>query len=838
MTLHRLSILLLLASSIAYAGTTGTIEGTVREKETRNPMPGVTVLIAGTKVGWVTDENGHFVFYNLDVGKYSLRFQMVGYAPLLYENIEVNVNSKTRVDVFLTPSAVQMNEMVIQAQRPLIQKDVLGTVHTVGGEDIKVLPVTTFSDVIGMKPGTTVEGNVRGGKTSEVLYLIDGLPAQDVLQGGLGADLPNSSIAQVALQTGGFEAEYGNAESGVVNVVTKTGSNTPVASLRFLKDNVGYGTANNKETETEFSASGPVVENSLFYFASLNYNENGTRWWQDFQKFFSMPYSRTVNGLAKLDYIISPSMRLSSQFLYSGKKEDQYDFSWRFDLSGLPPQQRDVYRIAEIFTHTLSEHTFYEIRLSDFHNRTLVGSENKPTFDPSQLYDYDFFLQYILQGKEQTWSNTLQDIYTAKGDFTSEIADGNILKAGGELNFYKVQTDLEKYEPRTTYFGKPILTEDPLNFSTQYRFFPKSGSMYVQDKYTVENATVSAGVRYDFLNPTASRPAFEFVPVQANEYRLQLNHYVPATLKYQFSPRFGFSVPYSDKGFLFVNYGYYFQYPLFDYLYSGLDAVSIQKGVSAVVGNPDLDPERTKSWEISVKQVVVENVVASVTYFKKESRNLIDSKTFLPTDSKYAGDYGFAQYVNNSYADVDGAEIVVSRDRGELLTGDISYSYMTAQGISDNANEGLNLLQWGFAPILAPYYLSWDQRHTLKVDAAIHLPEEIVCRTFFQFHTGRPYTYYPTKDGFTPLDSTLAFIPNNARMPSYSSLDIKISKPIHLNYARFLDLVLFIDARNVLNSKNVRWMDSSGRIGGELGDPGAYYVGRRIRGGVTAEVGF
>ncbi len=289
MSLSRFLFLVLSAANLALAGTTGIIEGTVRDKETKTAIPGATVLIVGTKIGRVTETDGHFTFYNLDVGKYSIRVQMLGYTGVLYQNIQVNLNLRSKITIELTSSAVEMHEIVIQAEKPLIQKDVTGTIHTIGSEDIKVLPITTFSDVIGMKPGTTVEGNVRGGKTSEVLYPIDGLPAQDVLQGGLGTDLPNSSIAEVALQTGGFEAEYGNAESGVVNVVTKSGSNTSEASLRVLKDNVGYGTANNKESEVEISASGPLKENTLFYFFSADFDENGTRWWQDLQKFFPMP---------------------------------------------------------------------------------------------------------------------------------------------------------------------------------------------------------------------------------------------------------------------------------------------------------------------------------------------------------------------------------------------------------------------------------------------------------------------------------------------------------------------------------------------------------------------
>ncbi len=818
-------------------GTTGILEGIVKDKETNTPIPGATVLLVGTTIGRTTDVEGKFIFYNLTVGSYSVRVQMLGYTSMVYENVRIHADLRTKLTVALRQSAIEMNEIIVKSERPLIQKDIIGTIHTVTGDEIKVLPVTNFQDVIGFKPGTTLEGNIRGGKTSEVVYLIDGLPVQDVIEGGLGAEIPNSSIVEFSLQTGGFEAEFGNAQSGIVNVVTKSGSNESEVSARVLKDNSFGGTENNKENEVEVSMSGPIVNDKVFYFFSLNYNQNGTRWWQDFQNFFSMPVAKSFNGFGKVDVLFSPYLKWSTQILYSAKDWKDYEFSWRFNLGGLPPLKKDVYRVASSLTHTVSDNTYYSVRLSAYHNESRIGGTSKATIDPTQIYQYDLFLQYIISGQRAWWSLTDQDIYTIKSDFTSQLRSDNVLKLGGDFNLYRVQTDLVKYEPQVTYFGKPLLDKSQLNFSTQYRFFPKSGDAYIQDRISIEKATISLGLRYDFLNPTAQRPAFEYVPTAPNEYRLRFNHYVRAQIKNQISPRLSISVPMTENGFVFMNYGYYFQYPLFEYLYSGLDIVTVQHGVSAVAGNPNLDPERTKAWEIGLKNILYENVVGSVTYFRKESSNLIDTKTFIATDSKVAGDYGFAEYVNNPYAEATGVECVVSRSQGGVITGDISYTYMVAQGLSENANQGLNYLQWGFKPIATPFYLSWDQRHTVKVNAAVELPWGVQAHAFFHFYTARPYTYYPSRDGFTPSDTSMVFIPNNARMSPYANLDVKFTKTFHINFGRSTDIVLFVDSRNILKDHDVKWVDSSGRAGGELGDPSAYYQGRRTRIGVSMEVG-
>jgi outer membrane receptor protein involved in Fe transport len=479
-----------------------------------------------------------------------------------------------------------------------------------------------------------------------------------------------------------------------------------------------------------------------------------TRWWQDFRHFFGSPIDKDISGFGKVDYLFSPTMRLGAQVLFSKHDWRDYEFNWRFDLNGLPPEDRLSYRLAAILSHTASENFFYTASLSRFFLRSKIGSgskENVPVDDP---YQYDFFLHYIIDGQRTLWSRTSQEIYTARFDGSLNAGREHLMKIGGELNFYGVNSDLIKYEPRKTYFGKPLVNEPQLNFSSSYAYHPKSGSIYIQDKIDLaeDGILLNAGLRYDFLDPTASRPAIEAIPVSDTAYTFRVNETVRAKLKQQVSPRFGAAMQLAENGYLFINLGWYFQYPLFDFLYTGLDRVALTKGVGALTGNPDLEPERTKSWEISLKYSFAQNIVGSVTYFRKETTNLIDTKTFVPGDSKLAGTFGFAEYVNNPYADATGLEIVVSRERGAWLLGELSYTYMVAEGISASAQDGFYIAQYGLSPARRVFPLSWDQRQTVKAVTTLATPWALNLNLVVQWHSGRPYTKYPTSTGFEPVD--------------------------------------------------------------------------------------
>jgi outer membrane receptor for ferrienterochelin and colicin len=814
------------------AGTTGILEGAVRDKRSGEPIPGVNISLPEVQTGASTSSDGSFSIQNIRAGRYLVRFTHVGYQTYVVQNVTINPDLRTRLPIALEPSDLQLEEIVVTQAKPLIQTDVTSTAYMISGEDLRVFPIDRATDIVGYKPGVTMEGNVRGGKTTEVGYLVDGLPVQDVMQGGVTTAVPISTVVGMSVFTGGYEPEYGNALSGIVNIVTRAGGNEPAFTVRAAKDNLFGGTQNSKTSEIELFAAGPIIRDKLFYVGSVEGDFTGTRWWQDLAPFFDRTIDKTINAFGKLDYNVSPKLKVGLQMLFSDHDWRDYEFNWRYNLNGLPPERRQSARVALILSHTVTDNFYYTTSLSRYHTRATIGDGGRESVPVDDPYQYDFFLRYVVAGQRALWLQNTQDVTTVKFDGILQAAPEHLMKFGAEFTLYNLSSDIVKLEPRMTYFGKPMVNEPQLDFSSQYTYRPSAGGLYVQDKVDLlsEGVLLTYGLRYDFLDPRASRPALE-TTLSGDTVTFTPGKTVKASFKQQFSPRIGAAMPILENGYVFFNLGWYFQYPLFDYLYTGIDRVALAKGISAVTGNPDLEPERSTAWEIALKCSFPLNLVGSLTYFRKETTNLVDTKTFVPGDSKVAGTYGFSEFVNNPYASSSGVEIVLSRDRGEWVTGELSYTFLNAEGTSGSAMDGYYIAQYGLPPGRRIFPLSWDQRHTVKLRVSLNMPGELNLNVFTHWHTGRPYTYYPTSTGFEQINGG-TFVQNNDRMPSYFNIDVRCEKSFRFDGWPDAVLTVYIDGRNLTNQKNIAWMDSNGRIGGELGDPSGYFIGRRIKLGI------
>ncbi len=829
-------------------GTTGIIEGTVRDKETGEVLPYVNIIVVGTKLGGSTDMKGYFQINNVPSGIHKLRFTMIGYKPLTVENVRVAQNLRTVLDnVRLVPTVLQGEEIVVQAERPLIEKDITGTTRIVENIDIDRLPIDTFEDVIKLQAGVTGDGHIRGGRSTEVLYLLDGLPIQQVTSGGTATDVPKSAISEMTIQTGGFDAEFGNALSGVVNIITRSGTDRHESQLRVDADDLFGGTEHSKMKEAEFFAAGPLKKGSINYLISSNFNYSGTRWWQDFQNFFSGPYQTKFNLVTKLDIRPSANTRIGVQYIKSYKYNKYYDFRWRFNLTGLPPKFKDSDRISISLSQFITKNVFFNINLGRYFIHSRVNDISKSLFlspeyqnDPFQ---YDFFLQYVVGGKRLWWGNSKEYIYTLRFDLTNQVTERHFFKTGIELQYFDIYSDLIKNEPQLTYFGKPLLDRPLLNFSSTYNYYPRAGAFYIEDKFKLtDGGVLNIGLRYDILDPRASRPAIENIPTDSLDFRQNELQWVKAKVKQQISPRFGIAMPITEKIFIFTNFGLFFQMPLFEYLYTGLD-INLRSKQRLLVGNPDLKPERTKAWEFSYRQILNSEMTFSITYYSKETSNLIDTNTFLATDSK-GQDKTFAQFVNSPYARAQGLEFVLERRPTNIISGKIAYTYSVAKALSETTNDGLNYAMWGF-PVNKEqlYYLSWDQRHTLNVNLKLNFPSNFQflplrdsnLNLVVRYNSPRPYTYYPSenREGFIPANPNIRFVPNNRRMESNLFVDVKFGK-----YFRFssISILFYCDVRNILDRKNLLWVSSDGQPGGELRDPSAWAIGRRTRVGLRIEL--
>lgn len=157
-------IVLLLWTGTAFArrGVTGILEGKVRDKLTKELLPSVNVMIVGSSIGTATDDMGNFRIGNIRAGDYDVRFSVIGYKSVIMKKVTILPDLRTRLEVELEPTSVEFPTMEILAIRPLIQVDQAATAFQIGQSKLDKLPLTQFQDIVGLQPGTTIEGNIRG----------------------------------------------------------------------------------------------------------------------------------------------------------------------------------------------------------------------------------------------------------------------------------------------------------------------------------------------------------------------------------------------------------------------------------------------------------------------------------------------------------------------------------------------------------------------------------------------------------------------------------------------------------------------------------------------------
>ncbi len=430
-----LSIFFLLAASASmlYAGVAGKISGRLIDKATQEPLITANVIIKGTSLGASSDIDGSYSILNIPPGVYTVSISVVGYRKVQIENVRVNIDLTTTVDVALEPEAVEMDAVVISAERPLVTKDMTSSLSTVTSEQIQNLPVDNIAQVLRLNAGIVMSGGqitIRGGRTGEVAYWVDGISSTDVYNGTQGVTVENSSIQELQIVSGTFNSEYGQAMSGIVNIVTKDGGSNYTGQIKIyggsylsgddvfslykhlvtaenpVANSNGINTTQIVSSEKyyplkkinplysgEFTLSGPVpfLENNLKFFANGRYYSDdgyfyGANWYLpdgvagDSSIVTMNPY-QNISAQGKLTYnLMGGNIRMSYEFFGNKWKRDRtyYPFSssdfpynfnahdYLYDPYGLPKSFGDAYTHLFSLSHVLSSSTFYELRVSRY----------------------------------------------------------------------------------------------------------------------------------------------------------------------------------------------------------------------------------------------------------------------------------------------------------------------------------------------------------------------------------------------------------------------------------------------------------------------------------------
>ena len=174
---------------LAWGGQSGKITGTIIDGETGDTLQGVNILLEGTSIGTFTDQDGYYVILNIPPGTYTLKAAMIGYARQSVEQLMVSMDVTTQRNLSLSSSILAGEEVTVTAQTPIVQRDLTSSKQLVRGEDMNRMPVEDFADAIELQAGVIkdVDGkiHIRGGRASEVNYLIDGISVSDPFAGEL-----------------------------------------------------------------------------------------------------------------------------------------------------------------------------------------------------------------------------------------------------------------------------------------------------------------------------------------------------------------------------------------------------------------------------------------------------------------------------------------------------------------------------------------------------------------------------------------------------------------------------------------------------------------------------
>jgi outer membrane receptor protein involved in Fe transport len=423
---------LILVSGALEAGTTGKIAGAVRDQATKKPLVGANVTVVGTDRGAVTGLDGGYAILNLPPGVYGLRVGMLGYKSLLVRNVRVSVDLTAQINADLEPTVLETGESVtVVAERPLIRPDMTSSLATVGTDEIEALPINDVGDVLELQAGIVRSGgdlHIRGGRAGEVAYWVDGVANTDAFNGRMGLTVENVAIQELQVISGTYNAEFGQAMSGIINIITKEGTDRTMAHVRaYAGDYVSgddrfsllsrvntmtdpatgtlkaLGTKENPLNRlnpafnSEFLLSGPVpwAGGKVTFLVSGRYiNEEGylygRRWFTpqgnpgDSVLVPMDPYRR-FSGQAKLTWRAGTKVKLSySLFTSDWDKKRSFSRDWKYVPDSRPKSMGSSRTHLVALNHVLGPRTFYEVRINtlstDYRSRLYDDPHATPNY--------------------------------------------------------------------------------------------------------------------------------------------------------------------------------------------------------------------------------------------------------------------------------------------------------------------------------------------------------------------------------------------------------------------------------------------------------------------------
>ena len=855
--------------AIIFLGTaysqSGKISGKVIDGGTGEALPFVNVMIEGTTQGAATDLDGNYFIINLPPGTYSVKASAIGYNSITVAGVKVSSGFTANQDFNLQSTALELGEdVVVIAIKPLIRKDVTATTSVVGEDMISQLPVTEISDLLSLQAGVVSSGgdlHFRGGRSGQVAYQVDGVPLTDAYDGSSIISVNANAVQELQVISGAFNAEYGQAMSGIVNIVTKDGSNDFTGNVQsYVGDYFSDRTDKFWNIDDinpvairnfEGSLSGPILQDQLFFYINGRYRYNtgylyGQRVFlvtdraaevsgsggNDFiisqngdSSYVSMNPRENLYGQGKLTYRFLPGVKVN--FNYTIDREEYQDYNHNRKLTPDNNLQRFRNGISNILSlnHAISNSSFYNLNFSYFYKEYEQYLFEDIYIDPNTFttnYVNNTALQtppysFEVGGTDYSRFKRSTGTYSIKLDWVTQLNQVINLQFGGEFKRHEIYfKDITLFP--TVINGVNTVDIAPITSpqNNEYNHNPIEGAFYVQSKFEAFDLIFNLGARFDVFSPDGvvlSDPTDPNInnPLKPSNQAKTLAEreqywYNDASVKYQVSPRIGLAFPITDKGVLHFSYGHFFQLPQYEYLYTNPEfELGVGSGNQGLFGYADLNPQKTVKGEIGIQQQLGDDIAIDVTVFFEDFRDLTGTQS--DEIVVFGGATTYSRYANSDFGYSKGFIISFEKRFSGGFATSIDYTYSVTKGNASNPADARNALLGGALPetFIAP--LNWDQLHTLNLSLAYSVERDYGFSLIGNFYTGQPYTPQVNKNTNVTQN---AFPRNSESKPSILNLDLRLYKDFILGSTT---LSIFLKVYNLLD------MDNPTNVYSDSGDP-------------------
>jgi len=369
----------------------GKIRGRVVDSTSKNPLAGANVLVlpVGSGRGTMTNEDGEFVLPNLMTGRYNVKVSYMGYASTTIQDIDVSPGGTTEILFSLTIEAIEGQEVNVVAESMENTINIKTVVSQVkySGEQLNKMPVSNFTDVIANAGGVvkTEAGrsrgiHMRGGRSGEVAFYVDGILTNDPVDRSQGVQIDKEAIDVLTISKGGFSAEFGEAMSGIVTVITKSGSKQDISgNLIFETDQLASNNSNYNNNygkyNMQFGGPFPGLKNYLSFYISGSYVGSDIT----SPRSIKLPHSTYKHPMGTFKLTFSPP-HSGLNAVVSASYEDKAAENYSHGISK-GDWLRDYYKTFEgsrrfslQIQNTLGKNTAWRLMLSTFEHHTNYGS--------------------------------------------------------------------------------------------------------------------------------------------------------------------------------------------------------------------------------------------------------------------------------------------------------------------------------------------------------------------------------------------------------------------------------------------------------------------------------